>query len=395
MLWPVILKQSIMKKLIPGIAMLLFVNMIFAQPTKIKKAPAFGALVIPLTADHWDAQPGKVEFLNYKGKPAVKLNEQSDYILYKDLDFTNGTIEFDVEVNRAMPFPTIYFRWQTVAEAEHVYLRTGVANTPNALDALQYASIIHGVNIWDLQHEYQCAAHIKIGDWNHIKLVVSGKQLRVYINNAIEPNLEVPCLEGNTASGKIGLGTGFPGEAIFASLVVRPNETAELSGLAGADLTRHDTRYIRNWRVSSPMPLANGQELNADMLPKSDSGFTIIASERRGLLNLSRVLGNSESRRFVWLRTKISSSEVQRVLLRLGFSDEVWVFLNKQPLYVDKNIYYLNMRKSPNGRISLDNCSFLMPLIKGDNDLVIGVANDFYGWGIMARLEELDGVVLE
>jgi hypothetical protein len=31
----------------------------------------------------------------------------------------------------------------------------------------------------------------------------------------------------------------------------------------------------------------------------------------------------------------------------------------------------------------------------GENELLIGLANDFYGWGIIARLEELDGLVIE
>jgi hypothetical protein len=53
------------------------------------------------------------------------------------------------------------------------------------------------------------------------------------------------------------------------------------------------------------------------------------------------------------------------------------------------------MLKSPNGRISLDNCAFQIHLQKGENELLIGLANDFYGWGIMARLENIEGIELE
>ncbi len=76
------------------------------------------------------------------------------------------------------------------------------------------------------------------------------------------------------------------------------------------------------------------------------------------------------------------------------FSDEIWVSINQRPLNVDKNISSQNMCKSPNGRISLDNCSFQLPLIKGENKLLIAVANDFLGWGIIARLENLHGIEL-
>jgi hypothetical protein len=265
----------------------------------------------------------------------------------------------------------------------------------NAFDAVQYASIIQGVNTWDLQHEYQSAANIKIGEWNHVKLIVSGKQLEVFINNPSEPNLEIPCMEGNTSEGKIGIGTGFPGQSIFANLLVKPNETEGLSPLPGADITRHDTRYIRNWQVTRPDTLAYGKELNGNMLPNADIHWENINAERRGLVNLSRKFGGHPNRFYVWLKAKIKSESAQSQIIKMGFSDEIWVFVNQKPVYVDKDNYILNMRKSPNGRISLDNCSFPISFIKGENELLIGVANDFYGWGIMARLENLDGIEIE
>ena len=386
-----------MKNLICVFCLLLFGVQTFSQ-TKNVKQPNHAAsstpaeIKIPLVAASWEFELGKAEFLEYKGQQAIRLNENSGFMLYKDLNFINGTIEFDVEVNQAMPFPTLFFRWQTKGETEHVYLRTGAALRKNAFDAVQYASIIKGVNMWDMQHEFQSAADIKIGDWNHVKLVVSGKQLRVYINNPAEPNLEIPCMEGNTTEGKIGIGTGFPGQSVFANLIVRPNQTEGLSEQAGADLTKHDTRYIRDWQVTKPDSLPFGREPNAFMLPKPATNWEEIHAERRGMINLSRKFGNSQYRKMVWLRAKIKSEFNQIQNLKLGFSDEVWVFVNQKPIYVDKNIYYQDMRKSPNGRISLDNCSFPLPLVKGDNELLLAVANDFYGWGIMARLENLEGI---
>lgn len=50
------------------------------------------------------------------------------------------------------------------------------------------------------------------------------------------------------------------------------------------------------------------------------------------------------------------------------------------------------IRKEPDGRCSIENTSFNLPLNAGDNELLIGVANDFYGWGIVARIDSLAGV---
>lgn len=386
-------KLKIMKKMIVMFCCLFLSGTGFSQTKRSgTKSPALSPIRLKLDPAAWDYAEGKVSFIEHRGVPAIRMDENSGVMLYKNLNFSDGIIEFDVEVNQPQPFSTLYFRWKDKDETEHVYLRTGTAGRKNAFDAVQYASIIKGVNLWDLQHEFQSAANIKIKEWNHVKMIISGKQLKVFVNNEWTPVLEIPCMEGNTSDGRIGIGTGFPGQSVFANIIITHGAPDGLSPEPGADLTAHDTRYIRDWKVSLPDSLNYGRELNAFMLPKSDSGWDQIRAERRGLVNLSRKFGISNQRRFVWLKAKISSEFNQVQSLKLGFSDEVWVFVNQRPVYTDKNIYYQNMRKSPNGRISLDNSSFLLPLQKGDNDLIIGISNDFYGWGIMARLENLDGV---
>ncbi len=61
-------------------------------------------------------------------------------------------------------------------------------------------------------------------------------------------------------------------------------------------------------------------------------------------------------------------------------------------VHVDKNLYQGNMRKYPDGRISIQNTTAKLNFDKGENDLLIGVANDFYGWGLMARLENTNHI---
>src|SRR5688572_28866155 len=101
---------------------------------------------LPLTPEAWEFQQDKITFLKHKGVDAVKLDEKSGSMLYRNMNFTNGTIEFDVEVDRPQPFPSVYFRFQNPEETELVYLRCGAAGQKNASDAVQYASIIKGVN---------------------------------------------------------------------------------------------------------------------------------------------------------------------------------------------------------------------------------------------------------
>ena len=337
-----------------------------------------------MQADQWQFEEGTVEFIQHKGVPAMKLGSRSGVIPLKDVTFENGTIEYDVEP-LTEPFAGIYFRRVDDQTSEYFYLRTDRAGKPTANDAVQYAPMTKGALLWDLYDEYQGPADIKAQDWNHIKLVISGAQMRAYVNDSLR--LAIPRLEADTDVGELA----FIGESIVANLVIKPGAVENLPASPGVDLTNHDANYIRQWKVSAPTALPSGKELILDDLPQSDLTEEIVA-ERRGLINLSRRFGNNEARRYVWLQASIRSDQAQEKILQLGFSDEVWVFINGKMLYVDKNLYTQNMRKYPNGRISTDNASFSVPLQAGDNQLLIGVANDFYGWGIMARWRDTGGL---
>jgi len=215
--------------------------------------------------------------------------------------------------------------------------------------------------------------------------------MRAYVNDMMRPVVEIPRLEGNTSKGAIA----FEGECVVSNLVVKAGQTENLSPLAGVDLTDHDPRYIRNWYVSKPVETPKGIDFSTEFLPKPEESWEPIGSERMGLINLTRKFGGHEGKRkIVWLKVTVESKIEQKKKISLGFSDEVWVFLNGRHLYVDKNLYGSPIMKQPVGRLSLENSSFEMPFKQGKNEILIGVANSFFGWGIVARLENMGGVSL-
>jgi hypothetical protein len=372
-----------MKKLLFVFVLAIAGAQLFAQKNTPKNE-----VRIPLNAASWDSKSGNVKFGDHNGVPSIELTSGGELITAKNFVFASGTLEFDVEFIGG--FTGVYFRRESEDESEFFYLRNR-AGEPTKIDGAQYAPIIKKVNMWDMLPEYQTAANFNKGVWTHIKLVVSGSQMLVYVNDKMRPTLQIPRLEGNPRQGTIG----FTGQCFISNVVVKHNEVEGLSAAEGYDPTYHDNRYIRNWQVSQPTPLPLGQELNGMNLPDVQTTWQNIAAERRGLINLTRLYGNSDSRRFVWLRTKVIAKKEQKMKVDLGFSDEVWVFLNDRTAYVDKNLYAQDMRKEPDGRISVNNTKFELSLKEGENDLLIGIANDFYGWGIIARLDNLDGIILD
>lgn len=367
----------------------LVAGLLLLSPAVYGQPGAVRATNVAMKAEDWEFQPQKVEFLDYKSRPSMKLLPNAGQVILKAPDFTNGTIEFDFEPLDPR-FVTIYFRWQTAGENECFYFRTARAGDPTAVDAVQYAPQLGGINIWDLLGHFQGNASFQKQTWNHVKLVVAGAQMRAYVNSDSRPTLEIPRLEGNVATGKIG----FEGEAIITNLIIKANSTEGLPTAAGTDPTDNDPRYLRQWQLSPPAIIPQGIDFSYDLLPKPDAAWTPIEAERRGLLNLTRKFGKADARRIVWLRAKLKTGAPQTRRLALGFSDEVWVLINGKLLYVDKNWYLHPIRKEPDGRCAIENTSFNLPLQAGENELLIGVANDFYGWGMVARIDSLEGISL-
>jgi hypothetical protein len=133
-------------------------------------------------------------------------------------------------------------------------------------------------------------------------------------------------------------------------------------------------------------------------MPDASQDWRWLGAERGGLVNLSRQLGLPTGRKLravAWLKTSVDSNKSQSKHVSIGWSREIWVFVNGKQVFADKNLYQPpTARKTPDGRLSLENGSFDLPLQKGKNEIVVALANDFYGWGIEMRLDDLKGVKL-
>jgi hypothetical protein len=226
------------------------------------QARAAEQVKIPMTADRWTTTAGTVNFLEYKGKSSIELKAGNfeQHIppaaaVLSGLTFRNGTIEYDVAATSGMGASLIFRRADT-NNFEMFYLRP-IANCDRSPACIQYAPQAHGVLLWDLFPQYQGPAPLRPDDWNHVKLVVSGRRMNIFINGALQPTLKVGRLEGNTEDG----GLMLEGPGIFANLTVTPDAVEELRGDPEEDPTASDDRYLRHWQIS---PFS---KLGADQAP--------------------------------------------------------------------------------------------------------------------------------
>ncbi|HET6252820.1 MAG TPA: hypothetical protein VFE32_02035 [Puia sp.] len=358
-----------------------------------EKGRAEKGQAVPMRAENWIFKPGAVEFLQ-AGQAgggeggSMKILKGNGLVTLKGVDFSDGVIEFDL-LPAEKQFSSMYFRYKDSLEGECFYFRTDRMGQPQAI---QYTPIIGGINCWNLFDNYQTAA-----EWDpkmpiHTKLVVSGHQMRVYLNHATQPALEVPRLEGNVTHGAIC----FEGMGTLSNLVVRPGQVEGLPAVEGFDPAADDPHYIRHWQVTEPELVSEHVDFSYSSMPDSQRVWKPVEVERRGLLNLTRLYPPAKNfvRRIVFVRTTLYSDQARTCQLQLGFMNEVWVWLNGQWLYIDKNYFGTPIAKQ-RGRISIENSTLTVPLEKGDNQLMIGVGGGFYGWGVMARVEELEGITMK
>jgi hypothetical protein len=362
-----------------------------------RNARAAEPIKIAMTPDHWKTT-GSAEFVKHNGidSLALKPGDNTATAALNDLVFRNGTIEFDVDQPGSMGTGIVFRREKdSFANFEYFYLRAQ-PKCSEAFDCIQYTTQAHWSLLWDLFPQYQSPAPVQQDGWNHVKLVVSGKRMNVFINGTQSPTLKVGKLAGDTSEGNLLLvGPGF-----FANLTIVPDAVEGLPAEPEKDPTADDLRYLRNWQIAPFYTLPAGKEPTAADLPSSSATWTGLAAERFGLMNISRLYGRplegkGPDRPVAWLKTTITSGKNQTKKVSIGWVREVWVFVNGKQVYADKNFYQPPAaRKKPDGRCSLENGSFELPLNAGANEVDVALASNFDGWGFVVRLDDADGVHL-
>lgn len=348
---------------------------------------------IEMSAERWDAPEGTI-FKREEGFPNGHMTLKSGLAILKEGGFSNGILEFDM---KALDFSDtgIQFRRKDADTAEFFYLRAD-PDCPAANDCIQYAPITHGLMQWDIYPRFQGPAPISEKGWNHVKLVVAGSRMRVFINHEAVPSLEVDRLQGLAESG----GIAFKGPAIFANLRLRPGET---EGMASAEPPAMDPRIVSHWLLASPTPAPAGRDPGFADRPQG-AGWKRLDTEVDGLANLSRELGPTPEPALAWLKTSVQADREVAKTVSLGWAREIWVFLNGSLVYAGKNPYYpSDKRLGPDGRLAPDNAKITLALRKGNNDIVIAVGNKWqthqgvvkaspYGWGVTMTYVDLAAI---
>ena len=352
------------------------------------------AVQVEMTPEHWQAD-GEVSFSKSERYPHGVMRVTGAGAILKGTTFGNGTITYDInEDGDEQETSGIWFRRQNAEVAEDFYLRpfTSCASTA---ECLQYAPVSRGNVQWDVYPEYQAAAPLKLKGWNHVKLVISGKRMNVFINGEAQPSLVVGHLEGEFPTG----GVQLRGNALYANLTLAPGMVESLSEAPLRDSTDTDPRYVRHWRLSPILSLPRGQSPDFSAMPAESPSWRAIDAERKGFVNIGRKNGTPQGvPDLAWLKTNIKSERAQTLHVSIGWVRQIWVYVNGKQVFAGNNIYYPeSARTPPLGRLSLSNGSFDLPLREGMNAVEVAISDDLghirhWGWGYQLRLDSIQGI---
>jgi len=323
------------------------------------------------------------------GHTALRLLSGS--ATFRDIEFEDGTIEFDLQVTDHRAFAYIYFRMASDAEHEEFYFRSHKSRLP---DAIQYAPVYNNRSQWQLYHAAgsTAAAFMPPGEWIPIRVVVKGDQAAVFVGKVDDPQLIVNNLAHDPRPGFLALRSfmtfGTPPNtfvANFANVVVSPDVVDfDFPPVAVADPL---PGQVSNWQLSHACAPEEGDilELPSEVIESANWKATAVNSA--GLLEIERHVVRPEGARraSVLARLVIPSKEAATRRLDLGFSDEVSVFLNGRLLAIDDERYSFNFPRRQ-GLLTSKQLSLFLPLEAGDNELVLAITDSFGGWGLRGLL---------
>ncbi|MFC1544806.1 hypothetical protein ACFL4X_01435 [Gemmatimonadota bacterium] len=354
--------------------MLIFANSAIAQSD-----------VVDFESGRWVFQGSDTKVESYLGEKSIS---GSAYL--KDVEFENGTIEVDIAFEGSAAFAGIYFRLQSPENYEEFYLRPHKSNLPGAL---QYMPVFNGLESWQLYNGKGFTADgvaIPHKRWLHMKMEVSGKQARVYLDNSSEPAMVIDDLKHGVSKGSVGV---WSNEEVNSTTVhfanFRYEEDNELSFKAAPEPTT-PAGMISEWQLSQVFKadrINTRNSLEQQSLPAIE--WKAVVSEPSGLLNIARYRQKA-GKSLVLARTLLRSEKAQIKKLSFGYSDRVIIYLNGKILFEGNNRFRI---RDPEflGIINLQDAVFL-DLREGDNELVLAVSELYGGWGYICQLEDMEGL---
>jgi len=348
-----------------------------------------GTINVDFSSENWKTF-GSAAVKEFESEISTCVSDGVGIAYLDGVDFQNGVIECDLYSPSPKAYLGIVFRIASLTGFECIYFQP---HTSGKRDAVQYDPIFNMSATWQLYNgeSYQAAADIPTKKWFHVKIEVTGDFAKVYLDNNPKEILNVE-LKHDLISGGVGVYSYHP--AIFKNFKVTKSETIAASEKQHAANTDNKT-YISSWLISEPY---NNYDFKIEKPFLKDSLITTyhqIDTEDGYLMNLNRHFTKSKAKNTVLAKVVLNSEKAQKKNFHFGYSDKIKVYLNSNELFFGDNSFHESESYADRGYVSDKQETLELPLVKGENEIILEIAEEKFGWGFIARLEDLKGIEIK
>jgi len=364
----------------------------FALPAASEPIDSASAKAVSFTQEAWDISGEGSVVETVDGREALRL--KSGRAILREMEFEDGTIEFDLQHTHYRSFIYVQFRLESDREYEEIYFRAHKSLLP---DTVQYTPVFRGSSQWQIFHDEDATAPARLspGEWTPVKIIVKGTQAAVFVGDVSEPQLVVPRLARGKSRGEIALraqepGRGYTGrpEGLFTASFANLRISSSTSSYEFPEVEPVISKVkgsVESWELSKAFDPGSGAvlKLPEEILRGEWAGAK---SEESGVVLLAREVAKPDGvrRATVLARTTIDAVGPSIVPFSFGYSDEVSVFLNGHLLFTGDRRYSFNLPRRQ-GLLTLGESTLYLPLSEGVNEVILAVTDVFGGWGVTAE----------
>jgi hypothetical protein len=359
---------------------------------------------VAFDSDRWQIKDPKARVEEHLGRKSLYLT--SGYAFLKDVEFENGVIEVDIAAQNLASFVGIVFRFESEDDYEVVYFRPHKSGLE---DAVQYTPSFNGSTAWQLYSGkgFTAAVEIPKEQWVHARVEISGLGGKVFFNNSEKPVLVIEDLKRGYSHGTLGLWAGANG-GYYSNFTYRVGAVGarperKPPTLAAGILSKWELSEAFDVEKIGPETLPSASELKSwkwESVGVETPGMVVVNRYRKsaGIVRFfadpSERVGKREGRKVVFARTVVYSDREQVKKMSLGYSDEVTVFLNSKPVFTGRSAFRF---RDPGflGIMDVEDDAVYLDLKKGRNEILLGLADYFGGWGFICRIDDTRGIRLQ
>ena len=301
----------------------------------------------------------------------------------KDVEFENGVIDVDVAVDGRRSYPGINFRMKSPRDYERYYMRPH-RTCGQYPDVHQYTPVINGIAGWQIYNGngFTSGGEVPTGEWIHLRIEVKGTQARVFLGDMENPVLEVDELVHGKSRGSIGLNGPRDGSAYFSNFSYRADDGLSFET---PPVSFPPPGVIEGWKLAGPYSLSEiDLEAHPDDQEIREPVWIDAECAASGLVDIAKYFGRQGREPDVAFAKAVIESEADETMeFKFGYSDAAVVFFNGQLLFA-ANSSYRYRDPSFLGIAGFFDALYL-PLKKGENEILMMVAEGFGGWGFMGQ----------